>query len=394
MKARYSYRIYPTDQQRLGLAKLFGCCRVVWNDALALIKTTPQGKKWPSHAELQKSCITQAKKTEGRAWLAEVSNIPLQQSIQDLGVAFKNFFDYRKGKRKGQRVGFPRFKKKLSQQSARFRKGGFSIKAGKVYLAKIGNIKTKWSRPLPSEPSSVTVIKDCGGRYFLSFVVEVEPISVEPKNQGVGVDLGIETLATLSTGEKVKARNTRALDRKIRKGKRKLARAMKGSKRREALRIAVAQMEAKQRDIRKDFNQKLATRLVRENSVVVLEDLNVSGMVKNRCLSRAISRAGWRQIRTMCEAKANMINDREVRTIDRWQPTSQICSCCGYRWGKLDLSIRSVLCLNCGTEHDRDVNAGSNILAAGQADLNRQALSSVRPQSEAVACLPTHQEAV
>jgi putative transposase len=225
-------------------------------------------------------------------------------------------------------------------------------------------------------------------------VVEVEPISVEPKNQGVGVDLGIETLATLSTGEKVKARNTRALDRKIRKGKRKLARAMKGSKRREALRIAVAQMEAKQRDIRKDFNQKLATRLVRENSVVVLEDLNVSGMVKNRCLSRAISRAGWRQIRTMCEAKANMINDREVRTIDRWQPTSQICSCCGYRWGKLDLSIRSVLCLNCGTEHDRDVNAGSNILAAGQADLNRQALSSVRPQSEAVACLPTHQEAV
>jgi putative transposase len=93
MKARYSYRIYPTDQQRLGLAKLFGCCRVVWNDALALIKTTPQGKKWPSHAELQKSCITQAKKTEGRAWLAEVSNIPLQQSIQDLGVAFKKLLD-------------------------------------------------------------------------------------------------------------------------------------------------------------------------------------------------------------------------------------------------------------------------------------------------------------
>ena len=392
MKARYQYRIYPTDQQRLGLAKLFGCCRVVWNDALALVKSTPEGEKWPSNAELQKICITQAKQTEGRKWLAEVSNIPLQQSIQDLGVAFKNFFDSRKGKRKGPRAGFPRFKKKLNQQSARFRKGGFSLKAGKVYLAKIGDIKTKWSRPLPSEPSSVTAIKDCAGRYFLSFVVEVEPIIVEPKNQGVGVDLGIETLATLSTGEKIKAPDTQHLDRHIRKGKRKLARAMKGSKRRELLRMAIARMEAKQRDIRQDFNQKLASRLVRENSVVILEDLNVAGMVKNRSLSRAISRAGWRQIRTLCEGKAHLIHDRDVRTISRWEPTSQVCSCCGYRWGKLDLSVRSVLCLNCGAEQDRDINASVNILAAGQADPNGQALSRVRPQSGAVACLSTHQE--
>lgn len=392
MKARYQYRIYPTDQQRLGLSKLFGCCRVVWNDALALVKSTPEGEKWPSSADLQKICITQAKQTEGREWLAEVSNIPLQQSIQDLGVAFKNFFDSRKGKRKGLRVGFPRFKKKLSQQSARFRKGGFSLRAGKVYLAKIGELKTKWSRPLPSEPSSVTVIKDCAGRYFLSFVVEVEPVTVEPENQGVGVDLGLETLATLSTGEKIKAPDTSHLDKRIRKGKRKLARAIKGSKRRESLRLAVARMEAKQRDIRQDFNQKLASRLVRENSVVVLEDLNVAGIVKNRSLARAISRAGWRQIRTLCEGKAHLIHDREVRTISRWEPTSQVCSCCGYRWGKLDLSVRSVLCLNCGTEQDRDINASVNILAAGLADPNGQTLSRGRPQSGAVACLSTHQE--
>jgi putative transposase len=392
MKARYQYRIYPTDQQRLGLAKLFGCCRVVWNDALALVKSTPDGEKWPSNAELQKICITQAKQTEGREWLAEVSNIPLQQSIQDLGTAFKNFFDFRKGKRKGPRIGFPRFKKKLNQQSARFTRGGFSLKKAKVYLAKIGEIKTKWSRPLPSEPSSVTVIKDCAGRYFLSFVVEVEPITVEPENQGVGVDLGIETLATLSTGEKIKAPDTCHLDKHIRKGKRKLARAMKGSKRRESLRMAIARIEAKQRDIRQDFNQKLASRLVRENSVVVLEDLNVAGMVKNRSLSRAISRAGWRQIRTLCEGKAHLIHDREVRTISRWEPTSQVCSCCGYRWGKLDLSVRSVLCLNCGAEQDRDINASVNILAAGQADPNGQTLSRVRPHSGAVACLSTQQE--
>lgn len=394
MKSRYQYRIYPTRQQQADLARLFGCCRVVWNDALALIKATPASEQWPSNAELQKICITQAKQTEDREWLSEVSNIPLQQSIQDLGVAFKNFFEYRQGKRQGKRVGFPRFKKKLSRQSARFRKGGFRVKAAKVYLAKIGTIKTKWSRPLPSEPSSVTVIKDCAGRYFLSFVVEVEPVVIEPESQGVGVDLGLETLATLSTGEKVKARDTSDLDRKIRKGKRKLARAVKGSKRRESLRVAIARMEAKQRNIRKDFNQKLATRLVRANSVVVLEDLNVSGMVKNRSLARAISRAGWRQIRTLCEAKSNMIAAREVRVIDRWEPTSQVCSCCGHRWGKLDLSVRLLRCLNCGAEHDRDINASINIMAAGQADLNRQALSSVRPQSGAVACLPAHQEAV
>jgi putative transposase len=202
MKARYQYRIYPTSQQVKGLNQLFGCCRVAFNDALAVVKATPEGEKWPSNAELQKICITQAKKTEEREWLAGVSNIPLQQSIQDLGVAFKNFFESRSGKRKGPKVKFPRFKKKLNQQSARFRKGGFSINAGKVYLAKIGDIKTKWSRPLPSEPRSVTVIKDCAGRYFLSFVVEILPTTVEPKNQGVGVDLGIETLAALSTGKR------------------------------------------------------------------------------------------------------------------------------------------------------------------------------------------------
>ncbi|URR36669.1 transposase [Thermosynechococcus sp. HN-54] len=388
MKVRYQYRIYPTLGQQAKLARLFGCCRVVWNDALALIKSIPKGEKWPSNTELQKLCITQAKKLEGRKWLSEVSNIPLQQSIRDLAAALKNFFESRKGRQ----VGFPRFKKKTNEQSARFTRGGFAIKGKKVYLAKMGEVKIKWSRPLPAEPSSVTVIKDCAGRYFLSFVVEVEPVHIEPKNQGVGVDLGLETLATLSTGEKVKAPDTSALDRKLRKGKRKLARAVKSSKRYERLRIAIARIESKQRHIRKDFNQKLATRLVRDNSVVVLEDLNVSGMMKNRRLARAIHRAGWRQIRTMCEAKGKMIAGREVRTINRWEPTSQVCSCCGYRWGKLDLSIRSVVCLNCGAEHDRDENASKNIEAAGLCRPEWADAKQCKTSVEAVACPPTRQE--
>ncbi|MGB3492200.1 MAG: RNA-guided endonuclease TnpB family protein [Elainellaceae cyanobacterium] len=361
MKARYQYRIYPTSQQKQSLAQLFGCVRVAWNDALALSKGSG---RYPG-VKVLSSQLTLSKKTVGREWLKDVSSVPLQQALQDLDVAYGNFFKSCKGERKGAKVNPPRFKKKSNQQSARFAKTAFKLKAAKVYLAKIGDLKTKWSRPLPSSPSSVTVIKDCAERYYLSFVVEVLPVSVKPKNQGVGVDMGLKTLATLSTGERVKAPNTSDLDKKIRKGKRKLARAVKGSKRRFSLRVAVARIEANQRNIHKDFNQKLATRLVRENSVVVLEDLNVSGMVKNRCLSRAISRAGWRQIRTMCEAKANMILDREVRIISRWEPTSQLCSCCGYRWGKLDLSVREVTCINCGTLHDRDDNASNNILAVG-----------------------------
>ena len=133
MKARYQYRTYPTDQQRNLLARVFGCVRVVYNDALDLCK---RSEKLPKNLELQKICITQAKKTEQRQWLSEVSNIPLQQSVADLGVAYKNFFDSLKRKRKGKRVGYPKFKKKHNRQTARFRKGGFSIKQNKVYLTK------------------------------------------------------------------------------------------------------------------------------------------------------------------------------------------------------------------------------------------------------------------
>lgn len=199
MKARYQYRIYPSDQQRQDLAKLFGCVRVVWNDALALCK---KSEKLPKLGDLQKLCITQAKKTALRQWLSEVSNIPLQQSLADLGVAWNNFFASIKGKRKGKKINSPRFKRRTNRQSARFRKGGFTIKAESVFLAKIGCIKTKWSRPLPSEPSSVTVIKDTAERYFLSFVVEVQPGVRPASNPAVGIDLGIKVFAALSTGER------------------------------------------------------------------------------------------------------------------------------------------------------------------------------------------------
>jgi putative transposase len=361
MKARYQYRFYPTDQQRQSLAQLFGCVRTVWNDALALCK---QSEKKPPSAELQKIIITQAKKTEERAWLSEVSNIPLQQSIADLETAFKNFFEFCKGKRKGRKVGYPKFKKRTNSQSARLTRGGFSIKGDGVYLAKIGIVNPVWSRELPSEPSSVTVIKDCANRYFLSFVVEVESTQVDAKHMSIGIDLGIKTFAVMSNGEKAESPGYKKLDRKIRKLQRKLARQPKDSKRRNKTRIQIAKLHDRIAARRKDFLHKLSTKIVNENQVIVLEDLNVSGMVKNRKLARAISQQGWYEFRTLIEAKCDKYG-RDFRVIDRWEPTSQICSKCGFKWGKLDLSIRELICINCGTPHDRDENAAKNIAQVG-----------------------------
>jgi putative transposase len=361
VKARYSYRFYPTDQQKQRLAQLFGCVRVVWNDALALCK---QSEKLPRNSELQKLVITQAKRTEEREWLSTVSSIPLQQSVADLGVAYSNFFNSLKGKQKGRKVGSPRFKKKQSRQTARLTRGGFSVKGGQVYLAKIGEVRPIWSRELPADPSSVTIIKDCADRYFLSFVVEIEPVSSPAPNLSVGIDLGIKTFAVLSNGEKVNGPNYSKLDRKLRRRQRRFAKQQKGSNRRKRTRRQLAKLHNKIADTRKDFLHKLSTRVVNENQGITLEDLNVSGMVKNRKLAGVISLQGWAEFRTLCQTKAER-NDRQLVLVNRWEPTSQVCSSCGYKWGKLDLSVRSLVCLGCGTEHDRDKDVAININRVG-----------------------------
>ena len=361
MKARYQYRFYPTDPQRQSLAQLFGCVRVVWNDALALCK---QSEKLPKNGDLQKVVITQAKKTDERLWLADVSAVPLQQSVADLGKAYQNFFDSRNGKRKGLKMGLPRFKKKQGRQSARFNNNAFSIEGESIYLAKIGDINPIWSRELPSEPSSVTVIKDAANRYFLSFVVEAKPVQVEAKNQSIGIDLGIKTFAFMSNGETAKSPDYSRLDKRVRRNQRKLAKQVKGSNRRYKTRLKIAKLHNQIADTRKDFLHKLSTKVVRENQSIVLEDLNVSGMVKNRKLSRAISLQGWREFRVLVEAKSEKFG-RKFVVISRWEPTSQICSDCGFKWGKLDLKVRTVACVSCGSEHDRDENAAKNIEKVG-----------------------------
>lgn len=231
-------------------------------------------------------------------------------------------------------------------------------------MAKIGDIKPIWSRELPTEPSSVTVIKDCANRYFLSFVVEIELLNIEPINPSVGIDLGLRTFATLSTGVAIHCPNYSKQDRKIRKLQHKLARQPLNSKRRNATRIQIAKLHNEIADTRKDFLHKLSTKVVSENQAITLEDLGVSGMVKNRKLARAISLQGWREFRSLCEAKSEKFG-RQFQTVSKWEPTSQICSDCGYHWGKLDLKVRTIRCLSCGTSHDRDENAAKNIDKVG-----------------------------
>ncbi|SKB11271.1 transposase [Planktothrix sp. PCC 11201] len=325
-----------------------------------------EGNKKPSSSELSKR-LTELKKTEKKQWLTEVSSVPLQQSLRDLEQAYSNFFKSCKGQRKGKKVKPPKFKKRKSKQSAKFTDNGFKLypDSSYIHLAKIGDIKVIWSRELPATPSSVTLIKDSADRYFVGFVVEFNPRQLPKNNNSVGIDLGITDFATLSNGEKVKSpQPLKKQLKRLRKLQRNLSRKQKGSKRREVARKKLAKLHTKISDIRNDFLHKFSTKIIRENQTIVLEDLNVSGMVKNRKLARAISDLGWRSFRAMLEAKSVMYG-RDFRVIDRWTPTSQTCSCCGFRGGKKELNVREWICLNCGISHDRDVNAAINILVAG-----------------------------
>jgi len=358
---RYSYRIYPTPEQRAALAQVFGCVRVVWNDALA--RSRVEGAKYPGFAATSR-LLTAAKRTPERVWLNSVSCVPLQQSIRNLDMAFRRFFNGLKGN--GPRVGFPTWKRKGGRQSAEFTRSGFSLQRGKLYLAKVGRIAVRWSRELPSIPKTATVSLDAAGRYHVSFTVEKVDVPLKG-GESVGVDLGIMSFAALSTGELVSAPNLKGLERRIGNAQRKLSRCEKGSVRRARARLRVARLHAHLADSRRDFLDKLSTRLVREHSLIALEDLSVAGMVKNHCLARAISRQGWRMFRTMVESKCERYG-REVRIVGRWEPTSQVCSGCGHQWGSMGLGVREIVCERCGEVHDRDINAAKNVVAAGLAE--------------------------
>ncbi|MFI9543695.1 RNA-guided endonuclease InsQ/TnpB family protein [Streptomyces sp. NPDC052016] len=375
VKRAFRYRFYPTDEQAAELSRTFGCVRLVYNKALQDRTRAWYGEQRRISYVQSSAALTEWKKTEEFAFLAEVSSVPLQQALRHLQAAFANFF--------ARRAKYPRFKsRKKSRASAEYTRSAFKWRDGRLMLAKMADpLDIRWSRPLPegAEPTTVTVSRDSTGRWFVSLLCEDTIAPAPTTDAAVGLDAGITSLVTLSTGEKVANPGHERRDRaRLAKAQRALSRKSKGSANREKARRKVAKVHARITDRRRDFLHQLSTRLVRENQTVVIEDLTVRNLLKNHTLARAISDVAWADLRMMLEYKCAWYG-RELVVIDRWFPSSKLCGNCGTVHGKLPLNVREWTC-DCGTVHDRDVNAARNILAAGLAA--SACGDGVRPQRE------------
>ncbi|WP_405969390.1 transposase [Streptomyces sp. NBC_00988] len=362
VKRAFKYRFYPTGEQAAELSRTFGCVRLVYNKALEERTRAWNGEQRRISYVQSSAALTEWKKTGELAFLTEVSSVPLQQSLRHLQTAFGNFF--------AQRAKYPRFKsRKKSRASAEYTRSAFAWRDGKLTLAKMTEpLDIRWSRPFPqgAEPTTVTVSHDSAGRWFVSMLCNDRIAPAPATANAAGIDAGITSLVTLSTGEKVTNPRHERRDRaRLAKAQRELSCKAKGSANREKARKRVAKVHARIADRRRDFLHKLTTRLVRENQTVVIEDLAVRNMVRNHGLARAISDAAWRDLRMMLEYKCAWYG-RELVVIDRWFPSSKLCGTCGTIAEKMPLNVREWTC-DCGAVHDRDVNAACNILAAGLA---------------------------
>ena len=365
VRTAYRCRAYPDQAQQAVLNRTFGCVRVVWNRTIAA-RQQRYGTEGTatSYAQTDRA-LTAMKKDPGLAFLAEVSSVPLQQALRHQHQAFVAFF--------ARRARYPRFKSRHGHQSAHNTRSAFTMHGGVLRLAKTnGPLRFVWSWPevdtTALDPTMVVVSREPDGRWYITFAVDTKiPEPLPSVGRAVGVDLGITDFAVTSDGRKTP--NPRHLERKARnlaRYQRRLARCQKGSANRAKAKAKVAAAHRKVRNTRRDFLHRTSTRLVRGNDMIVIEDLAVANMVRNRHLARAISDCGWGEFRRQLDYKCQRYGRRLV-VIDRWYPSSKTCSECGHLLAELSLSTRTWQCPSCGTWHDREINAAKNILAAGQA---------------------------
>ena len=391
MRTAYKCRAYPAPEQAAVFGRTFGCVRLVWNKTLAERHHAYRTDgKHTSYKETD-AALTMWKKTEELAFLSEVSSVPLQQALRHQHAAFANFF--------AGRARYPRFKSRNSRQSAHYTRSAFRMKNGQLWMAKTtAPLEFVWSFDEVDlstlNPTMVVVSRDPDSRWYVTFAVDTDaPEALPTAGHAIGIDLGVKDFAVTSDGDRIA--NPRHLERKaanLARYQRRMARKQPGSANRRKAKAKVARACRKVRNARQDFLHRTSTDIVRQADVIVIEDLAIKNMVRNRSLAKAISDCGWGEFRRQLEYKAERAG-RTLIVIDRWCPSSKTCSACGHLLAKLSLSTRHWTCPGCRTRHDRDHNAAKNILAAGRvvagqgpgdvcgADVRRQ--GSPLPQSAA-----------
>lgn len=362
----YKYRIYPTKEQEVLLAKTFGCCRFVWNKLVENFNNNDE-------TVVDEKTL---KETPEFQFLKEVSNATLQQKHRDFIETKRQFFN----KKRKVKLGRPSFKKKSNKQSFRITKQRFKLDKDKslVRLEKIGWIKIVLDRPIPDDADfrNITVSKTPTGKYFVSILVKQEFKSIPSTGKVVGIDLGLKDLMVLSNEQVINnPKWFRKNQSKLKKTQRHLSRKKSGSNRYNKQRIKVAKVYEYITNCRKYFLHNISTEIVRNFDLIVLEDLNVSGMVKNHKLAKSISDASWSTFVSMLEYKCNWYGKMLLK-INRFYPSSKTCSNCGHKEDKMPLSIREWTCPSCDSKHDRDLNASINILKEGWRNLTSQELTS------------------